>query len=436
LARILALRGFGIPFKIDSETGTLDIPRARKSTPRKYVYGGAAALVLLVATTALARMEPAAPKLDGASVWTDTVKRGTMLREVRGPGTLVPEQVRWISAQTAGRVEQILAQPGSTVTPRTPLLTLSNADVQRDALEAQRQLVGAEAGRSTLAATLENQRLTQEAAVATVRAEQREAARQMAANRELAERGLISRLELQKSEDRAEELAARLRVEEQRLRFLAQSMQQQLAAQQSQIDRLRGLASFQDGYVQSMRVMAGTDGVLRELPLQEGQWVTPGSPLAVIVRPGRLKAELRIPETQARDLVVGQPARIDTRNGIVNGRVARIDPAVQDGSVKVDVTLEGELPKGARPDLSVDGVIEIERIPDVLYVDRPAYGQAGGTLGMFKVEQDGRTAARTDVRLGRSSVNTVEVLSGLREGDVVILSDMTAWDKAQRVRLR
>jgi HlyD family secretion protein len=414
----------------------LDIPRARKSTPRKYVIGGAVAAVLLVATAALARMEPAAPKLDGASVWTDTVKRGTMLREVRGPGTLVPEQVRWISAQTAGRVEQILVEPGVTVNPGTPLLVLSNADVQRDALEAQRQLVGAEAERTSLGATLENQRLTQEAAVATVRAEQREAARQVTANRELAERGLISRMELQRSEDRAEELASRLRVEEQRLRFLGESMRQQLAAQQSQIERLRGLAEFQTGYVESMRVMAGTDGVLRELPLQEGQWVTPGSPLAVIVRPGRLKAQLRIPETQARDLVVGQPARIDTRNGIVNGRVSRIDPAVQDGSVTVDVALEGELPKGARPDLTVDGVIEIERIPDVLHIDRPAYGQAGGTIGMFKVDEGGRTAARTDVRLGRSSVNTVEVLSGLREGDVVILSDMTAWDRAQKVRLR
>jgi multidrug resistance efflux pump len=413
----------------------VDIPRARKSTPRKYVYGGVAAAVLLVATTALARMEPAAPKMDGASVWSDTVKRGTMLREVRGPGTLVPEQVRWISAVTAGRVEQILAQPGMTVNPGTPLLVLSNADVQRDALEAQRQLVGAEAERTSLGATLENQRLTQEAAVATVRAEQREAARQVSANRELAERGLISRMELQNSEDRAEELTSRLRVEEQRLRFLGESMRQQLAAQQSQIERLRGLATFQDGYVQSMRVNAGTDGVLRELP-QEGQWVTPGSPLAVVVRPGRLKAQLRIPETQARDLVVGQPARIDTRNGIVNGRVSRIDPAVQEGSVTVDVALEGELPKGARPDLTVDGVIEIERIPDVLHIDRPAYGQAGGTIGMFKVEQGGRTAARTDVRLGRSSVNTVEVLSGLREGDVVILSDMTAWDRAQKVRLR
>nr|WP_240978564.1 HlyD family efflux transporter periplasmic adaptor subunit [Longimicrobium terrae] len=358
------------------------------------------------------------------------------MREVRGPGTLVPEQIRWVSAVTAGRVERILVQPGMTVQPGTPLLVLSNADVQRDALEAQRQLVGAEADKTTLGATLENQRLTQEAAVATVRADQREAERQAVANRELAGRGLISRMELQRSEDRAEELSSRLRVEEQRLRFLSQSMRDQLSAQQTQVERLRGLSDFQRGYVESMRVLAGTDGVVRELPLQEGQWVTPGSPLAVVVRPGRLKAQLRIPETQARDLVVGQTARIDTRNGIAQGRVSRIDPAVQDGSVTVDVTLEGELPRGARPDLSVDGVIEIERIPNVLYVDRPAYGQAGGTLGMFRVEEGGRTAARTDVRLGRSSVNTVEVLSGLREGDVVILSDMTAWDRSKKVRLR
>ncbi|HEX8391563.1 MAG TPA: HlyD family efflux transporter periplasmic adaptor subunit [Longimicrobium sp.] len=414
----------------------MDIPRARKSTPRKYVFGGVAALLLTVASVAVARMEPAAPRLDGSSMWTDTVKRGTMLREVRGPGTLVPEQVRWISATTAGRVEQILAQPGSTVVPGTPLIVLSNADVQRGALEAQRQLVGAEAERSSLAATLENQRLTQESAVATVRAEQREAARQAAANHELAEKGLISRMEMQRSQDRAEELAARLRVEEQRLRFLTESKAQQMAAQQTQIDRLRGLATFQEGYVNSMRVMAGTDGVLRELPLQEGQWVTPGSPLAVIVRPGRLKAQLRIPETQARDIVVGQPARIDTRNGIVSGVVARIDPAVQDGSVTVDVALQGEMPRGARPDLSVDGVIEIERLPNVLHLDRPAYGQPGGVVGLFKVEAGGRTAVRTDVRLGRSSVNTVEIVSGLREGDVVILADMTQWDKSQKVRLR
>lgn len=414
----------------------MDIPRARKGTPRRYIYGGAAAALLLVSTAALARMEPAAPKLDEGSVWTGTVKRGTMLREVRGPGSLVPEQVRWISAVTAGRVEQILAQPGSTVNPGTVLLVLSNADVQRDALEAQRQLAGAEAERASLSATLENQRLTQESTVTTVRAEQREAARQAAANRELADRGLISRMELQRSEDRAEELASRLRVEEERLAFLARSQRSQMEAQEAQIGRLRGMSSFQAGYVESMRVLAGTDGVLRELPLQEGQWVTPGSPLAVVVRPGRLKAQLRIPETQARDLVVGQRARIDTRNGVVPGRVSRIDPAVQDGSVTVDVALEGDLPKGARPDLSVDGVIEIERLENVLHVDRPAYGQAGGTVGLFRVEQGGATAVRTDVRLGRSSATTVEVVSGLREGDVVILADMTAWDRSAKVRLR
>jgi RND family efflux transporter MFP subunit len=415
----------------------VDIPRARSATSRRrYVYVAAGAALLLTATAAVARLEPATPKLDRASLWTDTVRRGTMLREVRGPGTLVPEQIRWISAVTAGRVEQILVQPGMRVEPGTPLLVLSNADVQREALEAERQLVGAEADRASLAATLENQRLTQQAAVATVRAEQREAARQAEANRSLAERGLISRLEMQRSEDRAEELASRLRVEEQRLRFLGESQQAQLAAQQSQIQRLRGLETFQRGYVESMRVMAGTDGVVRELPLQEGQWVTPGSPLAVVVRPGRLKAQLRIPETQARDLVVGQAARIDTRNGVVKGRVSRIDPAVQDGAVTVDVALEGDLPRGARPDLSVDGVIEIERLPNVLYVDRPAYGQAGGTVGLFRVEDGGKTAFRTDVRLGRSSAGTMEVVSGLREGDVVILADMTAWEGSAKVRLQ
>ena len=244
--------------------------------------------------------------------------------------------------------------------------------------------------------------------MATLRAEQADAQRVADANRELVERGVVSRQEQQRSQDHAVELASRLRVEEERLRFLADSRRAQLAAQQSQIDRLRGLADFQRGYVQSMRVTAGTDGVVRELPLQEGQWVTPGSPLAVVVRPGRLKAQLRIPETQARDLVVGQPAR---------------------------VALEGELPRGARPDLSVDGVVEIERLQNVLYVDRPATAQAGST-SLFRVEEGGRTAVRVPVRLGRSSASTIEVASGLRAGDTVILADMSAWDGAQKVRLR
>ena len=414
----------------------MDIPRARKPNRRRPLLIGAALAALLLATAAISQLEPAAPSVERTSVLTDTVKRGTLLREVRGPGTLVPEQIRWISATTAGRVEEILVEPGSAVTAGTPLLVLSNADVQRDALEAERQLVAAESDRAGLASTLENQRLTQQGAVATVRAEHREAARQLEANRQLAERGLISRMDLQRSQDRAEELADRLRIEEQRLQFLDRSTRGQLAAQQNQIDRLRGLADFQRGYVQSMRVMAGTEGVLRELPLQEGQWVTPGAPLAVVVQPGRLKAQLRIPEVEARDLVVGQAARIDTRNGVVPGRVSRIDPTVQDGTVTVDVALDGELPRGTRPDLSVDGVIEIERLSDVLYVARPADAQPGGSVQLFRLQDGGRSAARATARLGRASTSRVEVVDGLREGDVVILSDMSEWNRADRVRLK
>jgi HlyD family secretion protein len=426
-----------VPEYHSSTPGALvDIPRETRPNRRRYLLGAAAAAGALLLVVGVSRLEPAAPSVDRAAVWTDTVRRGTMLREVRGPGTLVPEQIRWISAVTAGRVERILAQPGIIVTHGTPLLVLSNADVQREALEAQRQLVGAEAERANLAAMLENQRLTQEAAVATVRAEHREALRQLEASRELAGKGLIARLELQRTEDRAEELGSRLDIEQQRLRFLSESMRAQLAAQQSQIERLRSLAEFQLGYVASLQVAAGTEGVLRELPLQEGQWVTPGTPLAVVVQAERLKAQLRIPETQARDLVVGQPARIDTRNGVIPGRVSRIDPAVQNGAVTVDVALDGDLPQGARPDLSVDGVIEIERLDDVLYVGRPAYGQPGGSVGLFRLAPGGREAGRATVRLGRSSVNTVEIMEGLTEGDVVILSDMSAYDRSEKVRLQ
>lgn len=398
--------------------------------------GGAALLAVLIMTVAVARIEPAAPTVDRAGVWMDTVKRGTMVRQVRGPGTLVPEQIRYISAVTAGRVEQVLVRPGTEVTPETELLVLSNPDVQLQSMEAQRQVAGSEANLANLSATLENQRLTQEAAVATVRSEYREAMRQVIANRQMAERGLIPQMDLKRSEDRAEELAARLEIEQKRLSFIEASMKAQLRSQAAEVDRLRGLSTFQHGYVQSLRVKAGASGVLRELPLQEGEWVNPGSRLAVVVQPGRLKAELRIPETQARDVAVGQRAAIDTRNGIVQGRVVRIDPAVQNGTVTVDVALEGELPRGARPDLSVDGTIEIERLEDVLHVGRPAYGQAESTVGLFRLEPNGTTARRVNVRLGRSSVNTIEVVNGLQEGDIIILSDMSQWDQHDRVRLR
>jgi HlyD family secretion protein len=359
-----------------------------------------------------------------------------MVRQVRGPGTLVPEQIRYISAVTAGRVERVLAQPGITVTDATPLVVLSNPDVQLKAMESQRQQAGAEASLANLRAQLENNRLTQEAAVATARAQQREAARQLTLNREMAQRGLIAQNELKRSEDAAEEASTRLEVEQKRLSFIEQSTKAQLAAQDLEISRLRSLAAFQQGYIESMEVTAGTSGVLRELSLQEGQWVNPGDRLAVVVQPGRLKAELRVPETQAKDIIVGQRASIDTRNGVVPGRVVRIDPAVENGTVTVDVALEGALPRGARPDLSVDGTIEIERLENVLYVGRPAYGQAESTVGLFRLDADQSEARRVNVQLGRSSVNTIEIRSGLQQGDVVILSDMSAWDSADRVRLK
>ncbi len=415
----------------------MDVPRnPAPRRRRRWIFAGVGVAALALITVAVSRLEPAAPTVDRAAIWTDTVQRGTMVRQVRGPGTLVPEQIRFISAVTAGRVERVFAQPGVTVDSGTVLLELSNPDVRLQMMEAERQLAGAEAGLANLRATLENQRLNQEAAVATVVSESREASRQATANQELAAKDLIPRMELSRSADRAAELTERTGIEQQRLSFMAKSMNAQLAAQRAEVERLRGLVDFQRQYIESLRVRAGTRGVLRELPLQEGQWVNPGDRLAVVVRPGRLKAELRIPETQARDLAVGQPAAIDTRNGIVAGRVIRIDPAVQNGTVTVDVSLTGALPRGARPDLSVDGTIEIERLPNVLHVGRPAYGDAESTVGLFRLGPDAEQAIRTPVQLGRSSVNTIEVRGGLREGDVVILSDMSQWDSAERVRLQ
>jgi multidrug resistance efflux pump len=414
----------------------LDIPRAPEKKRGRWLVGGAVAVAAVLGSVAISRLEPAAPSVERAGVWMDTVARGTFVREVRGPGTLVPEQIRFISAVTAGRVERVLAQPGVTVTPERVLLEMSNPDVQLQLMEAQRQVAGAEASLANLRATLENQRLNQEASVATVQAQYNDAMRQAKANRELASRGLIAQMDLKKSDDTAEELSARLQIEKKRLSFIEQSMKAQLASQMAEVQRLRGLVSFQEDYVASLRVQAGTNGVLRELPLQEGQWVNPGDRLAVVVQPGRLKAELHIPETQAKDVIVGQRASIDTRNGIIAGRVVRIDPAVQNGTVTVDVALTSPLPRGARPDLSVDGTIEIERLSNVLFMGRPAYGQAESTVGVFKMEPDGVHARKVNVALGRGSVNTIEVRGGLKEGDVVILSDMSAWDAVDRVMLK
>ena len=414
----------------------MDIPRAPAQRGRKrLLYGGLAVLGLALATLGLRSLKPAAPSVDRAAVWIDSVQRGPLLIEVRGPGTLVPERVRWISAVTAGRVEKRLAEPGQEVSPETELLELSNPDVQLEALESERQLTVAQGDRVNMRTLLETTRLNQEGAVAEAKAAYQDAKRNAEASSDLAKKELISSMEASRTQDRVVELQTRYEVEEKRLAVMTESTDSQLRLQDAQVARLRAVVDFQRERIRSMKVMAGAHGVLQELPLEVGQWAQSGAVLARLVEPGRLKAVLRIPETQAKDLTMGQPAAIDTRNGIVKGAVARIDPAVQNGTVTVDVRLEGEMPRGARPDLSVDGTIQVERLDNVLHVGRPAYGQANSTVGLFKLSPDGKEATRMNVRLGRTSVNTVEVLGGLQPGEKVIISDMSRWDGVDRVRV-
>jgi HlyD family secretion protein len=391
--------------------------------------------MLVLATLGLKGLKPAAPRVDRATIWIDSVQRGPLVLQVRGPGTLVPERVRWISAVTAGRVERRLAEIGQTVKPETVLLVLSNPDVQLEALESERQLTAAQGDRVNLRTSLESQRLNQQGALAVARSEYLEAKRNAVAAESLAAKELISVMEASRARDRVEELTTRYEVEERRLGVLAGAMGAQLSLQDAQVNRLRAVTEFQRGRVRSMEVRAGASGILQDLTLEVGPWAQPGATLARIVEPGRLKAVVRIPETQAKDIVIGQPASIDTRNGVVPGRVARIDPAVQNGSVTVDVALQGELPRGARPDLSVDGTIEVERLKDVLFVGRPAYGQGQSSVGLFRLVDEGGAAVRVNVELGRASVNTVEIRRGLQAGDKVIISDMSRWDGYDRVRV-
>jgi HlyD family secretion protein len=414
----------------------VDIPRSPARRGRKQLlYGGLALVAIVLASLGLHGLKPAAPRVDRASIWIDSVQRGPLVIEVRGPGTLVPERIRYISAVTAGRVERRLAEAGENVKPETVLLVLSNPDVQLEALESERQLTVSHADQVNLKANLVSQRLTQEAQVAAARAAYLDAKRDAEAAESLAAKQLIAPNEASRVRNHGEELATRFRVEQERLSVMTQAADSQLSLQQAQVDRLSDVNQFQRGRVRSMVVTAGATGILQELPLEVGQWAQSGATLARIVEPGRLKAVLRIPETQAKDITLGQPAAIDTRNGIARGKVVRIDPAVQNGTVTVDVSLEGELPRGARPDLSVDGTIQVERLDNVLHVGRPAFGQSGGTVGLFKLTPDGSEAVRTTVRLGRASVNTVEVLGGLRPGDKVIISDMSRWDGSDRVRV-
>ncbi len=413
----------------------MDIPRAPKTNTRRYLYAGGALAGLVLVTVALSQLDRAVPTVEASTLWIDTVARGEMLREVHGPGTLVPEQIRWIAAVTAGRVERKHVEPGEKVSASTVLVELSNPDVELQVLEAQRQLTEAEATLVNLRASLETQRLNQQGVIATVRSEYLDAKRAVEVGDGLAAKQLIAPTDLQRAKDKQEELEARYTIERERLRVHTDAIAAQLDVQRSQIGRLREILAFRRQQVASMRVIAGTDGVLQELPLEVGQWAMSGTTLAKVVEPGRLKAVLNIPETQA-NVAIGQRASIDTRNGIIRGRVTRIDPAARNGTVTVDIALDGPLPPGARPDLTVDGTIEIERLANALYVGRPAYGQANTTIEVFRLEPDGRAAARTRVQFGRGSVNAIEILDGLEEGDVVILSDLSQYGDTPRLKLR
>jgi HlyD family secretion protein len=408
--------------------------RQRRILRSAYAVGGLAAV--LIVTLGLSRLKPAAPSVERGSVWIDTVKRGPMIRQVRGLGILTPENVRWIPAGTEGRVEEILVKPGAEVKAGTTLLVLSNQELELAALDSEWQLKAAEAETENLKVQLQSQLFDQQASAATVRAGYRQAKLQAEADEELAKSGLVSNLTLKISESKAEELGTRSELEQKRLDINELSTTARLAVQQARVEQLRALARLKRNQVEALHVRAGLDGVLQQLPVQVGQRLAPGATLAKVADPRRLKAELKIAETQAKDIVIGQPASIDTRNGIVPGRVVRIDPAVQNGTVMVDVAIEGSLPKGARPDLSVDGTIELERLGAVLSVGRPAFGQEQSTIGLFRLEPGGAQAVRVKVKVGRSSVNTIEILDGLKEGDQVILSDTSAWDDFDRLRLK
>ncbi|HSB76041.1 MAG TPA: efflux RND transporter periplasmic adaptor subunit [Terriglobales bacterium] len=392
-------------------------------------------VLLALVTMGLMTLKPAAPGVDRSTVWIDTVKRGPMLRQVRGLGTLTPVDIQWIPAATDGRVERIPVLPGTIVQPNTVLLVLTNPQLLQESVDANLKLKAAEADYKNLEAQLESQVLTQKSLVAQASAEYNEARMQAETDQQLNKLGVISDLNRKIAEGKAQQLQTRDQIEQERLTNSNKVLQAQLLAKQAEIEQDRALAQLKLTQVQNLTVRAGIKGVLQEQPLKVGQWVTPGTTLAKVVQPDHLKAELKIPETQAKDIQNNQPASVDTHNGIIAGHVMRIDPAVYNGTVTVDVALDDALPPGARPDLSVDGTIDLERLSNVLYVGRPAFGQENSTVGMFVLQPDGKTAVRTQVKLGRSSVNTVEILGGLKEGDQVILSDMSRWDNFDRIRL-
>ena len=416
----------------------MDIARPDQSKAKRkkrLIYGALAVLALIAITVLLARLKPAAPTLDRNLVYIDTVKLGQMLRQVRGLGTLVPEEIRWIAARTPGRVDKIILRPGATVTPDSVILMLANPDVEQAAANADSQLKAAEAELANLRVTLESAVLQAESVAAGANADYQTSKLRAEVNDQLFKDGLVSSLDRQLSKVTAEQAATRHAIEQKRFAFAQASIAPQLAVKQAEVDRLRAQARLRRDELDALAVRSSMHGVLQLLPVEVGAQVQPGTNLARVADPARLKAEVRVAETQAKDILIGQPATIDTRNGLVAGQVSRIDPSVQNGTVTVDVRLTAELPKGARPDLSVDGTIELERLTEVLYVGRPAFGGEKSDVGIFKLDATGPYAVRTRVKLGRSSVNTIEIVSGLAPGDRVILSDMSQWDANDRIKL-
>lgn len=416
----------------------VDIARSsdvvKKKKIRRVLYGAGFLLIIVLISVGVSRLKPAAPSVDRATVWIDTVKRGSMLRQVRGSGTLVPEEIRWIPATTQGRVERILLRPGATVHPDTVILELSNPELQQSVKEAQLAYQSAQANFVNRKQELESALLNQQGDVAGLQASYNNAALNLEAQEKLYKDGLVSEIQLKQSRSAADELKNRLSIGQRRLEMQTAGIKSQIAPQEADVDQRRAAYDLRERQLDDLKVKAGMSGVLQQVPVEVGQQIGPGTNLARVANPTSLKAELRIAETQTKDIRVGQIAEVDTRNGIVKGKVARMDPASSGGTVGVDVILEGPLPSGARPDLSVDGTIQLERLDNVIYVGRPAFGQENSTVGLFKLTGDGE-ALRANVKLGRSSVNQIEIIEGLQPGDQVILSDMSAQDSFDRIRI-
>jgi HlyD family secretion protein len=418
----------------------MDIKRPAKSKLKKKIRTAIMIVVGLAAiggiTYGLTKLKPAAPEVDGSTVVMDTVKRGEMVRDVRGNGTLVPEVTRWVPAPAEGRVETIPVQAGAEVTADTVIAELSNPQMEQQATDAEFQVKAAEADAENLKVKLESDSMTQKSAIATINSQYSQAKMQLDADESLAKQGLVADLTLKISRVAVQDLATLLKVEQARLAVASKSVKAQLNAASSRLQQLRVMAQLRREQVNALKVRAGTSGVLQQVSVQVGQQVTPGLNMARVADPASLKAVLRVAETTIKDVRIGQTVLVDTRNGIIQGTVSRIDPAAREGTFEVDASLIGPLPPSARPDLSVDGTIELERLKDVLKVGRPAFGQANQTIGMFVLTPDGSEAVRTSVRLGRNSVSTIEVLEGLKEGDRVIISDTSAQDSYNRIRIR